>query len=66
VTEDFLLITMFTLTSCFGLIFERVKEVLDEYLEPGGTISIAQDVLEFQERFGPALVEPSSCLVKLR
>jgi hypothetical protein len=48
-TEVYLVIAIFTLTSCFGLIFKRFREVLAEQFEPGSTISIAQDILEFQE-----------------
>jgi hypothetical protein len=64
--EVFLLNAIFTLASCFRLIFERFREVFTEYLEPGGTISIAQDVLELRERLRPAPVVFSSCLVELR
>jgi hypothetical protein len=64
--EVFLDIAIFTLSSCFRRIFERFREVLVEHLEPGGTISVAQDVLEFQERLRPAPVKTSSRLVKLK
>jgi hypothetical protein len=47
--EVFLVIAIFTLTSFFGIIFKRFREVLAEHLKPGGTISVAQDILEFQE-----------------
>ncbi len=48
--EVFLLITICTLFSSFGLVFKPFSEVLDENLKPGGVISIAQDILKFQER----------------
>ncbi len=66
VIEVFLLIVIFKLMSSFGLVFKRFGEVVCEDLKPGGAISIAQDILKFQERLGPAPVESSSCLVEFR
>jgi hypothetical protein len=62
--EVFLLIAIFKPVSRFGLIFKRFGEVVGDDLKPGGAISIAQDILEFQERLGPAPGKYSSCLVE--
>jgi hypothetical protein len=63
--EVFLLIAIFTLASIFRLIFKRFGELFGVYLKPGSAISIAENILEFQERLQPAPVESSPCLVKL-
>jgi hypothetical protein len=63
--EVFLFIPIVTLVSSFGLVFKQWGEVVGEDLKPGGAISIAQDIHEFQEILGPAPVEASSCLVDI-
>jgi hypothetical protein len=63
--ELFLLIAIFTLGSILRLILKRFGEVFADDLEPGGAISMAQDILEFQERLQPAPVKSSPCLVEL-
>ncbi len=62
--EVFLLITIVKLMGSFWLVFQRFGKVVGEDLKPGGVISIAQKVLEFQERLGQAPVESSSYLVE--
>jgi hypothetical protein len=63
VTEVFLLITVFELSSSFGIVFQGFREVVSEDIKPSGAISVTQYVLKFQERLGPAPVESSPCLV---
>ena len=40
-------------------------EVLTEYLVPGGTIGVPENVLELQERFLPASVQTGTPLIEL-
>ncbi len=46
-------------------LFERFREMLAEYLVPGGTIGVSKNVLELGERFLLAAVKPGTGLIEL-
>ncbi len=72
IIKDFLdkevdrLVEILFFTSSFDRnLFERFREVLAEYLVPGGTIGVSENVLELGERFLPAPVKPGTGLIEL-